>query len=54
MDLPLSDVPGRESDDEAKGAILGHEYTEPLRWKSERARAPDRKAAVVWKLQKDR
>jgi len=25
-------VPGRESDKELEGAILGHEYTEPVRW----------------------
>jgi Bacterial SH3 domain len=30
--LPLSEVPGRESDTELERAILGHEYTEPLRW----------------------
>src|SRR4029077_10201578 len=32
VDLPLSEVPGRDSDTELEGAILGHEYTEPLRW----------------------
>lgn len=32
VELPLTDVPGRESDTELKGAILGHEYTEPIRW----------------------
>ncbi len=32
VDLPLSDVPGRESDAELTDAILGHEYTEPVRW----------------------
>jgi hypothetical protein len=32
VDLPLSDVPGRESDEELKGAILGHDYIEPVRW----------------------
>ena len=32
VDLPLGDVPGRESDKELEGAILGHEYTEPVRW----------------------
>ena len=91
VDLNLSDVPGRESDEELKGAILGHDYIEPVRWEKpnvlvlERheyyeklkpteiegvkfesigtlARwyritatiAPDGKAAVVWKLRKDR
>ncbi len=33
VDLPLSDVPGRKDDRELDRAILGHEYTEPLRWK---------------------
>ena len=32
VDLPLGDVPGRESDTELEGAVLGHEYTEPVRW----------------------
>jgi len=32
VDLPLGDVPGRESDKELEGAVLGHEYTEPVRW----------------------
>ena len=32
VDLPLGEVPGRESDKELEGAILGHEYTEPVRW----------------------
>ncbi len=91
VELNLSDVPGRESDEELKGAILGHDYIEPVRWEKpnvlvlERheyyeklkpteidgvkfesihtlARwyritatiAPDGKAAVVWKLRKDR
>ena len=31
--LPLSEVPGREQDTELERAILGHEYTEPIRWK---------------------
>ena len=31
-DVNLSDVPGRESDAELKGAILGHDYIEPVRW----------------------
>lgn len=33
VELPLSAVPGRDTDSELKGAILGHEYTEPMRWK---------------------
>ncbi|MEO7724852.1 MAG: hypothetical protein ABIU29_09240 [Chthoniobacterales bacterium] len=32
VDLSLDRVPGRENDDELKGAILVHEYTEPVRW----------------------
>jgi hypothetical protein len=32
VELPLGEVPGRESDKELEGAILGHEYTEPVRW----------------------
>jgi hypothetical protein len=32
VDLPLSNVPGRDKDTELDGAILGHEYTEPIRW----------------------
>ena len=32
VELPLSEVPGRESDIELERAILGHEYTEPIRW----------------------
>lgn len=32
VDLSLNEVPGRENDDELKGAIPGHEYTEPIRW----------------------
>ena len=32
VELPLGDVPGRESDKELEGAIPGHEYTEPIRW----------------------
>jgi len=32
VDLPLSNVPGRERDTELERAILGHEYTEPIRW----------------------
>ena len=33
VELPLSEVPGRDSDTELERAILGHEYTEPVRWK---------------------
>ena len=32
LDLSLAEVPGREHDTELEGAVLGHEYTEPLRW----------------------
>ena len=32
VELPLGEVPGRESDTELERAILGHEYTEPIRW----------------------
>jgi hypothetical protein len=32
VELPLSEVPGRDSDTELERAILGHEYTEPIRW----------------------
>ena len=32
VDLSLGEVPGRENDTELKGAIQGHEYTEPVRW----------------------
>jgi hypothetical protein len=32
VDLPLDETPGRESDHELERAILGHEYTEPVRW----------------------
>jgi hypothetical protein len=32
VDLPLSGVPGRKEDTELEKAVLGHEYTEPLRW----------------------
>jgi hypothetical protein len=34
IELDLSEVPGRDGDEEVKGAILGHEYTEPIRWES--------------------
>jgi hypothetical protein len=32
VDLPLNEAPGRKSDTELERAILGHEYTEPIRW----------------------
>jgi hypothetical protein len=32
--LPLDVVPGRDRDTELEGAILGHDYVEPARWKS--------------------
>ena len=32
VELPLGAAPGRERDTELEGAILGHEYTEPVRW----------------------
>jgi hypothetical protein len=32
VDVPLSEVPGRADDAELKGAILGHDFIEPLRW----------------------
>jgi hypothetical protein len=91
VEVNLTDVPGRESDAELSGAILGHDYIEPVRWEKpnvlvlERheyyeklgptevdglkfesihtlARwyritatiAADGKAAVIWKLRKDR
>jgi len=91
VELPLSDVPGRENDAELKGAILGQDYIEPVRWEKPNvlllgrheyyeklgltetggmkfesihtlARwyritatiAPDGKAAVLWKLRRDR
>ena len=91
VDLPLTDVPGRKDDVELRDAILGHEYTEPVRWlKPNRlvlqrheyyetlkpltvgdskfdtihpfdrlyeitvTISPEGKAAVAWKLRKDR
>jgi len=33
VELPLDKVPGRENDSELEGAILGHDYIEPVRWK---------------------
>jgi hypothetical protein len=32
VELPLNEAPGQEKDAELKGAILGHQYTEPVRW----------------------
>ena len=32
VELPLREAPGREGDHELERAILGHEYTEPVRW----------------------
>jgi hypothetical protein len=32
VDLPLGEAPRREKDEELTGAVLGHEYTEPIRW----------------------
>jgi len=32
VDLPSGQAPGREKDEELTGAVLGHEYTEPVRW----------------------
>jgi hypothetical protein len=32
VDVPLGEVPGRADDAELQGAILGHDYVEPLRW----------------------
>ncbi|HEV2842190.1 MAG TPA: SH3 domain-containing protein [Chthoniobacterales bacterium] len=32
VDLPLGKAPGREKDEELTGAVLGHQYTEPIRW----------------------
>ena len=32
VDLPLGEAPDREKDEELTGAVLGHEYTEPIRW----------------------
>jgi hypothetical protein len=32
VELPLSEMPGRDSDTALERAILGHEYTEPIRW----------------------
>ncbi len=32
VELPMGEVPGRDKDTELERAILGHEYTEPIRW----------------------
>jgi len=32
VELPLDNVPGRDRDAELEGAILGHDYIEPVRW----------------------
>lgn len=32
IELPLDKVPGREQDTELEGAMLGHDYIEPVRW----------------------
>jgi hypothetical protein len=32
VEVPLVEVPGRADDAELQGAILGHDYIEPLRW----------------------
>ena len=32
VEVPLSEVPGRAEDGELKGAILGHDFVEPLHW----------------------
>jgi len=32
VEVPLGGVPGRADDTELQGAILGHDYVEPLRW----------------------
>jgi hypothetical protein len=34
VDLPLDKPPGRDSDSEIKGAKVGHEFVEPVRWSS--------------------
>ena len=34
IELPLSEIPERESDDEVKRAVLGHEHTTPVRWET--------------------
>ena len=32
VDVPLSEPPGKKDDPELKGAVMGHEYIEPVRW----------------------
>jgi Bacterial SH3 domain len=32
VEIPFNEVPGRDADTELQGAILGHDYVEPLRW----------------------
>jgi uncharacterized delta-60 repeat protein len=32
IDLPLDQPPGKESDPEIKGAVMGHEFVSPVRW----------------------
>lgn len=32
VDLPLQKPPGKESDAEIKGAVVGHEFVSPVRW----------------------
>ncbi|MGI8482123.1 MAG: hypothetical protein ACR2MF_08680, partial [Chthoniobacterales bacterium] len=32
VDLPLNNPPGREDDAEIKGAVVGHEFIEPMKW----------------------
>ncbi|MCA1601128.1 MAG: SH3 domain-containing protein, partial [Acidobacteria bacterium] len=32
IEMPLSEVPERVKDEELTGAVVGHEYTEPIRW----------------------
>src|SRR5262245_3545788 len=32
IDLPLDQPPGKESDPEMKGAVMGHEFVSPVRW----------------------
>jgi hypothetical protein len=32
IDLPLDQPPGKESDPEIRGAVMGHEFVSPVRW----------------------
>lgn len=34
VELALDEVPGRDRDTELQGAVLGHEYVEPVRWRA--------------------